>query len=298
MNLFVTGGTGGLGSVLIPHLLKCRYKLLLLTRRIPDGTSHPNVRYVQGDLLDPSGYVHVLSGIDVVIHMAGLTHSHKAERYVEVNAHGTACLLQALKETGFQGRFLFISTRAIGDHCGAYGKSKLTAEAAIKESGISWTVFRPAEIYRLPQNDMICNIIRIARKKKIIPVPGNGNYALAPVYAEDVAKAILNGLWNSESIGKTYTLAGPESIAYKEMVDKIIHAMGIKIFKLPLPLWVLRCASIGLRMFFPGKPILVYDQIPRLICRKCSKIQMASQDLDFYPRSFDEGLKELLNMRV
>ena len=297
MNLFVTGGSGGLGTVLLPHLLKCLYKVLLLTRRIPDGNSHPNVRYVQGDLLDPSDYAHALSDVDAVIHMAGLTHSNKASRYVEVNAKGTACLIQVLKETGFQGRFFFISTRAIGDQCGAYGKSKLMAEAAIKESGISWTIFRPSEIYGLPQNDMIRNIIRIARKNKIIPVPGNGNYTLAPVYADDVAKAILHGFRNSESIGKTYNLAGPESIAYKEMVDKIIHAMGIKIFKLPVPLWVLRCASIGLRMFFPGKPILVYDQIPRLICRKCSKIQTASQDLDFYPRSFDEGLKELLNMQ-
>ena len=297
MNLFATGGSGGLGTVLLLHLIRSNNNLLLLTRRFHAGTSHPNVRYVQGDLLDPSGYVHALSNVDAVIHLAGLTHSHKAERYVEVNVKGTACLLQALKQARFQGRFVYVSTRAIGDQCGEYGKSKLTAEAAIKESGISWTIFRPAEIYGLPQNDMICNIIRIARKKKIIPVPGNGNYALAPVYSEDVAKAILNGLWNSESIGKTYTLAGPESIAYKEMVDKIIHAMGIKIFKLPVPLWVLGCASIGLRMFFPGKPILVYDQIPRLICRKCSKIQMASQDLDFYPRSFDEGLEELLNMQ-
>ena len=171
MNLFITGGSGGLGTILISHLLKSQYNLLLLSRSIPDRTSHPNIQYIKGDLLDSSRYEHALSGIDAVIHMAALTHSHKAGRYVEVNAKGTACLLHALKEAGFQGRFLYISTRAVGNHCGDYGKSKLMAEAMIKESGISWTIFRPSEIYGLPRNDMIRNVIRIAHKRKIIPCP-------------------------------------------------------------------------------------------------------------------------------
>ena len=64
---------------------------------------------------------------------------------------------------------------------------------------------------------------------------------MQPVYAGDVADAVLGAPKVSDSGGKTYELGGPEICTYRELIERILTHAGRRRFLLPVPfrLWEL-----------------------------------------------------------
>ena len=78
-NIFITGGTGKIGRILVDRLAGLGNGITLLTRKAHKSIFPSNVRVVQGDILDPKSYSHVLSGIDSILHLAAVTHTNSKE---------------------------------------------------------------------------------------------------------------------------------------------------------------------------------------------------------------------------
>jgi NADH dehydrogenase len=64
---------------------------------------------------------------------------------------------------------------------------------------------------------------------------GSGNTRLQPVYAGDVANAVLAALKMSVAAGKTYELGGPEIFTYRELIESILTHVGRRRLLLPVP---------------------------------------------------------------
>src|SRR5262245_53018946 len=88
----VTGATGFIGTHLVRHLADAGWRVRILARRIPGGHDFPvpPVDTVIGDLQDPSALRQLVSGADVVIHLAGLVKAPSAEAFHATNVRGTA----------------------------------------------------------------------------------------------------------------------------------------------------------------------------------------------------------------
>ena len=73
-NVFITGGAGYVGHLLVPRLLKRGHnvhvydKMWFGSDRLP--TSHPNLRLTEGDIRDISHFGKSVTGSDTVIHLA------------------------------------------------------------------------------------------------------------------------------------------------------------------------------------------------------------------------------------
>ena len=150
MKIFVTGGTGGIGILLLPKLVLQGHEVLFLTRGDSLPSQHPTAQAITGDLLQPDSYQAELQGVDVVIHMAGITHTNNHKLYHDTNVHGTEVLIEAAMRSGVN-RFIYMSTRAVSEDGGAYSKSKSRAEALVRDSGLDWTIIRPAAVYGASQ---------------------------------------------------------------------------------------------------------------------------------------------------
>jgi nucleoside-diphosphate-sugar epimerase len=85
--ILITGAAGNLGTLLADHLVQGRRTLRLMYHRKairPDIAAAPNVRCVQADLADPGTLPAVLSGVDVVVHFAGVLFAPRPERFLPI----------------------------------------------------------------------------------------------------------------------------------------------------------------------------------------------------------------------
>src|SRR5260221_5616728 len=149
--LFVTGGSGFVGSRLLAALSGRGHSIVALDRsgslRGRWGESS-GVEVVAGSLLDPQSYRVALAASDTVLHLAASTGRASREEHFRVNAQGTEILVDECRRAGVP-RMLFVSSIATAfpdtTHYD-YAQSKRRAEDAVRGSGLQVAILRPTMI--------------------------------------------------------------------------------------------------------------------------------------------------------
>ncbi|HTZ37701.1 MAG TPA: NAD-dependent epimerase/dehydratase family protein, partial [Stellaceae bacterium] len=151
---------------MVNALTQSRYTVRAAVRRPPQQPFAAGVEVMQHpDLSQSFDWTPLLAGVEAVVHLAGIAHTGRidiaAARYDSVNRRATADLANAAAREGVR-HFVFVSSiRAqsgpAADHAlterdapaptDAYGRSKLAAEAAVRASGVPFTILRPVLLY-------------------------------------------------------------------------------------------------------------------------------------------------------
>lgn len=291
--VLVTGASGGLGQHMLRYLARQKnLEVKALVHRSP--VTLANCTTVSGNLLDLASLVQATRGIDVVAHLAALTHSNCSEDYFRVNVEGTKNLLDACTINGIK-RFIHISSRAVHPQGGSYSESKLRGEELVRKSGLEWVVVRPAEVFGPDSPDAVNKVIRWIQSFPVVPVIGNGTYLLSPAYIDDVVAAIGECIINSGHDGKILLLSGPEEVTYTELIDRICRFLCVKRVKIFIPVAIVRW-MVEISILLGGK-MLVRDQIPRLVCDKSTSTEPLFQPTNYHPRSLEQGLSQFLRQK-
>jgi nucleoside-diphosphate-sugar epimerase len=289
-NLLVTGASSEMGSALIRQLLNNSIlKIRAMAHRSPVNIHGCEI--ISGDLKKSDLLVNALSGVDTVVHLAALTKSARESDYFEVNVRGTQNLIDVSLDCGVK-KIIYISSAAASLHGGGYSRSKLEAEQRIMQSGMKWVILRPSEVYGQRSGDSINQLIHWIQSYFFVPVIGVGTYKLSPVFIDDVVPAMALAIFNEELENKTIVLAGPEELTYEDLVDRIATYFGVKRFKLYFPEGLIRLGIMVISKL--GMNFLVPDQIPRLLCNKSFKIDLAKEKLGYSPRILEEGIKNTI----
>lgn len=124
-------------------------------------------------------------------------------------------------------------------------------ERAVRASGLEWTLLRPTMIYAEGLDGNVSRLASLARRLPVLPIAGRGEGRRQPVHAEDLAHATVRALETSATIGRTYELAGGDTLTYREMCERIFEGLGRspRIVSVPPPLW-----RLGLRLASPLLP--------------------------------------------
>ncbi len=292
MRILLTGASGEIGIPLISRLGQYQHEIHVISR-VERSNDHELVKWIQADIRDPESLRRACQcEPELVVHMAAVTHSTSATTYDAVNVQGTSNLINALSNVT-PGRFIHLSTRAIGKLGGAYAASKERAEGVVKRSDLPWTILRPAEVYGGTGSDQILSLAADLRRRQVIPILGDGSYKLSPVLADDVVEALLYAIEFTPIPNKTYVLAGPEEFTYLEIVEvletlqDLPHRRQVRI-----PITLAKVLIRGLAMLGIGR--FVPDQVPRLLLEKSSDSSAAAVDLQFKPTRFEDALPLLL----
>ena len=117
MRIAVTGASGFLGNVLLPTFSgRPDVSIVALTRTLPikGPAYHANVKWLQGDLASPRDCQALVSGAEVLIHLAHtntpLTSNRDLPSDVATNAVPTVTLLQAVREAGSRPHVVYASS--------------------------------------------------------------------------------------------------------------------------------------------------------------------------------------------
>ena len=118
-SLFITGGAGYVGAVLVPRLLRDGHEVTVLDLMIYGDDvidAHPNLKIVKGDIRDIDLVNQVLPGHDTVIHLACISNDPSFELNPDlgrsINLDSFEPLVKASKDLGIK-RFIYASSSSV-----------------------------------------------------------------------------------------------------------------------------------------------------------------------------------------
>lgn len=254
--ILLTGGTGVVGSALLPKLLDAGHEVRCLVRdprRL--GPERVRVQLSLADLGDPRGLRHAVRGVDTVIHLAAAIRDQPPRRVEEVTALGTHRLLQAAERAGVK-RFVFFSALGASSFQRTrFFRSKALAEHRVAASELDTTILAPSIIY--DRDDDWVTLMRRLALLPVLPISGRGQAAYEPIWAHDAAQAVIGAL---EAAPGRYELAGPERLTYEQMARLIAASAGRERPSLHVPLPFVRSSLIWLRRVFGEAAFATWEE--------------------------------------
>jgi nucleoside-diphosphate-sugar epimerase len=129
--------------------------------------------------------------------------------------------------------------------------------AAATARGAAATVLRPTLLYGNGRDRSLTPLAALARRVRLLPLPGNARGLRQPVHVEDVAAAVLAALPAAATHGQAFDLPGGETLAFDAMVRRLLRAQAPWTTTLRVPTAVARHAAplaqrLGVAGFSPG----------------------------------------------
>jgi nucleoside-diphosphate-sugar epimerase len=139
-------------------------------------------------------------------------------------------------------------------------------------------------IYGGPHNRNINLLRRMVRWLRVFPIVGEGSGLRQPVHASRVADACLAAL-DRERVNGVYTIAGGDVLSYREMVERVFQARGIKPRFVQIPQKPARLL-VRLAGRLPGLDMLSVQMLERLNRDQAFSNEKAMQDFGYRPGPF------------
>jgi len=254
MRVAIIGATGFVGGHLVEALIANGYEPSVLVRPGSQGKLRcaDRCRIVSGKM-SVVDLQNVLRDCEAVIYNVGILREFPRQgiTFEATQYQGVVDTLEAARRVDVR-RMLLMSANGIRQPGVAYQETKLRAELALKASGLAYTIFRPSVIFGDPHGGMefATQLYRDMVKPPLPALafhtgckPSTGQLLMSPVHVADVAAAFVAALDNEDTIDRTYTLGGPDTLSWTDMLRCIAAACGRHKMIVPVPISVMQLAA-------------------------------------------------------
>lgn len=260
MTILVTGAAGFVGNNVVTKLVEQGYTVRAMVRNTDKaslrlGNFGDKIEIVQGDVTQRASLKPLMRGVTAVVHTVAISMEKGGQTYDSVNYQGTINIVDASIDAGVR-RFINISQNG-ADASLPYRflASKGRAQDYVAQSDLAWTAIRPSAIFGT-QDEFFNTFARLVKLTPIIfPLIGGGKAEFQPVSVLDVAEATVRSLDDDSTIGKEYTVGGPEALTLGEIERRVIKALGTRRLMLPVPVALLRPVVLVMQSVLPGSPV-------------------------------------------
>lgn len=296
MNVFLTGGTGFVGSEVLRQLVAAGHAVRCLVRAGSEGklAVREGVEIRHGDVTEPETLEGALDGCESVVHLVGIIREFpgKGVTFKKLHFEATRNMVEAAEIQGVK-RYLQMSANGTRENATSpYHQTKWQAEAAVRASSLDWTIFRPSLIFG-PGDAFVNMLAELMHKLPVMPVIGDGRYRMSPVAVEDVAASFVKALTLPETVGRTFHCCGPQSHSYDEVLDLIGAALGKKhVPKLHHPVLLMK-PVVAMFESIPAFPLTSSQMTMLLEGNECDPQEWAAA-FGLTPKPFSEGIRRYL----
>lgn len=232
--ILVSGGTGFIGSAVVRELLGRRERVAVLGRdaakvRAKFGDS---AEAREGDVREPATLTPAMRDIDIVVNCVQfpgepIENRRKGHTFEEVDLKGTRHQVDAALAAGVR-RFVYVSgagaSRDAEQHWFRY---KWEAEQYLRDSGLEWVIVRLTWVYG-PGDVALNRLIGMAARLPFVPLFGDGNQAMQPVFIDDVGRIIADAALRPEAANDLFEAGGPEVMTMNDAINHALAAAGKK----------------------------------------------------------------------
>jgi len=301
-SVLITGANGFVGSRLCRFFQSEGWRTFAGVRKSADLSLLADLRpeYRYGDILQPESLPAMVSGVDYIIHNAGLVKAKRREQFFEVNDIGTRNLLTAILTHNPKVKkvVLISSMAAAGPSTGTgpvseddpphpvtvYGESKLAGERTARAFAdrLPLVILRPSGVYG-PGDKEIFTIFRTV-SNRIRPAFGDQSRRIQLVHVDDVCRAAFRAATAAVPSGATYFVAENRAYQMREMLTIMEGACGRRGFPLIVPGWLFRAIGIVSEFFFRAVgavPMLTREKTGELLASWEISTEKARRELGF-----------------
>ncbi len=262
----VFGGAGFLGRHVVRALAKAGYRIRVAVRR-PElaGYLQPlgrvgQIHAVQANLRYPASVQEAARGSDVLVNLVGILFERGAQRFDAVHAAGAEAVARAATAVG--ARLVHVSAIGADERSPShYARSKAAGERLAFAAVPAAAVLRPSILFG-PEDDFFNRFAAMARLSPALPLIGGGRTRFQPVFAGDVAQAVVAAMEGKAEPGRIYELGGPEVCSFKELMELLLATIERRRLLVPIPFAVAKLQAAFLQWL--PKPLLTPDQVELL----------------------------------
>jgi uncharacterized protein YbjT (DUF2867 family) len=257
----VTGAFGYSGKYIAGRLLAAGHKVLTLTNS--PGRANPFGGRVEARPFDfdrPERLTESLRGAAVLYNTYWVRFSYGDFSH-EQAVRNTLALFECAARAGVR-RVVHVSiTNPSEDSPLPYFSGKARLERALRESGLSYTILRPAVLFG-KEDILINNIAWALRRLPVFGVFGNGRYRLQPIHVDDLAGLAVAEGGTQEN--RVVEAIGPETFTYRELVRQIGSLIGAARPVVPVPPAIGYAAGWGIGKLM-GDVFITRDEVRGLM---------------------------------
>jgi uncharacterized protein YbjT (DUF2867 family) len=214
--ILVTGGTGSLGQAVVERLQQSEHTVCLLSRKAAPDDKPSSVEWVQGDIATGAGLDATLTDVDIVVNCTG-----NPQNVYETDVLGVKNLAVAAKHAQIK-HFFHISIVGIEQIDLPYYQHKISAENAVIESGVPYSIQRVTQFHNLL--DFVMSRMQVVDGVYELPIAADALFQLIDV--RDVA-AYIYPLLLAEPVGRLADVGGAEILRVDEIARIYLNARGI-----------------------------------------------------------------------
>jgi uncharacterized protein YbjT (DUF2867 family) len=231
----IAGGSGFIGRAIARRLSRmAEYQVRILSRspeRARAKLASINAEFVRADVTEPTTLESAIRGAAVIVDCAQfegypVENPRLGLTFERVDHQGCAALLTAAKTADIR-HFVYISGAGADENSTHPAfRAKGQAEADIRRSGLTYTIFRPSIV--VGQGDRVTSmVVKALRFAPVIVLPGSGRQQIQPVWVEDVAACVALALTaDSRSHAQTFEVGGPERMTLDGLLNLIMDITG------------------------------------------------------------------------
>jgi uncharacterized protein YbjT (DUF2867 family) len=188
--VFLTGGTGFMGSSLSRELLRHGHRVRALVRDGSESRLAPGCEPVHGDALSAESYASQVVLADTFVHLVGVAHPNprKAAEFRAIDLKSCQEAVRAAVEAGVR-HFVYLSVARPAPIMQEYQAARAEGERLVSESGMKATFVRPWYVLG-PGRTWPYALVPLYALARLLPPTREGAQRLALVTLAQITQAL------------------------------------------------------------------------------------------------------------
>jgi uncharacterized protein YbjT (DUF2867 family)/uncharacterized membrane protein YphA (DoxX/SURF4 family) len=245
MRVLVTGATGLIGSALVEALIARGHTPVPAVRDIGVARLRwPRLQPVRVDFTRDHAtddWRPRLDGLDAVVNAVGILRERGAQTFEALHVRAPVALFDACIEAGVARVVQISALGADTQATSGYHASKRMADAHLLSLPLQACVLQPSLVFA--PHGASAGALLAAASLPLIPLPGDGDQPIAPVYLDDVCAAVIAALEAAQP-PPCVAVVGPQCISLRHYLALLRAGIGLGRARfVPMPMPLVRAAS-------------------------------------------------------